>query len=205
MSKLIMVRHGDTEAGSGLRYWGQSDVELSTLGLRQAENLRNRLATQKIDVIYTSNLQRATVTARTIASRHQVDIINCAELDEVNFGKIEGLTFDEVNRLYPEVAQTWVNRSLNLSFPEGENFDQFNNRVSQFLSRLEKHTPEEAILVVAHAGPLRLLLCHILGLELRHWRQFRLDFASLTILETYPQGAIISLLNDVSHLTEKGG
>ncbi|MEE8598638.1 MAG: alpha-ribazole phosphatase [Dehalococcoidales bacterium] len=201
MSKLILVRHGDTEAGSNLRYWGQTDVKLSAVGLRQAESLRNRLATQKIDAIYTSNLMRASVTAKTIASEHQLDVTTCTELNEVNFGKVEGLTFDEVSQLYPEVAQTWVSRSLSLSFPDGEDFDKFNNRVSKFLSRLEKHAPEEAILIVAHAGPLRILLCHILGLELCHWRQFRLDLASLSIVETYSQGAIVSLLNDVSHLT----
>jgi alpha-ribazole phosphatase len=194
------VRHGDTESGSALRYWGQSDVKLSGAGLRQAERLRDRLATEKIDAIYTSNLQRASVTAKVIASNHQSNVITCDELNEVNFGKIEGLTFDEVSRLYPEVAQAWVSRSLSLEFPDGENFDKFNNRVSKFLSRLEKHTPEETILIVAHAGPLRLLVCHLLGLELRHWRQFRLDLASLSIVETYSQGAILNLLNEVSHL-----
>jgi len=200
LSKLLLVRHGDTESGSALRYWGQSDVKLSGAGLRQAERLRDRLATEKIDAIYTSNLQRASVTAKVIASNHQSNVITCDELNEVNFGKIEGLTFDEVSRLYPEVAQAWVSRSLSLEFPDGENFDKFNNRVSKFLSRLEKHTPEETILIVAHAGPLRLLVCHLLGLELRHWRQFRLDLASLSIVETYSQGAILNLLNEVSHL-----
>jgi len=200
LSKLLLVRHGDTESGSALRYWGQSDVKLSAVGLRQAERLRDRLATEKIDAIYTSNLQRASVTAKVIASNHQSNVITCDELNEVNFGKVEGLTFDEVSRLYPEVAQTWVSRSLSLEFPDGENFNKFNNRVSKFLSRLEKHAPEETILIVAHAGPLRLLVCHLLSLELRHWRQFRLDLASLSIVETYPQGAILNLLNDVSHL-----
>ena len=200
MSKLLLVRHGDTESGSALRYWGQSDVKLSGAGLGQAERLRDRLATEKIDAIYTSNLQRASVTAKVIASKHQSNVITCDELNEVNFGKIEGLTFDEVSRLYSEVAQAWVSRSLGLEFPDGENFDKFNNRVSKFLSTLEKHTPEETILIVAHAGPLRLLVCHLLGLELRHWRQFRLDLASLSIVETYSQGAILNLLNEVSHL-----
>ena len=200
MSKLLLVRHGDTESGSTLRYWGQSDVKLSAVGLKQAERLRDRLATEKIDAIYTSNLQRASVTAKVIASNHQSNVITCDELNEVNFGKVEGLTFDEVSRLYPEVAKLWVSRSLSLEFPDGENFEKFNNRVSKFLSRLEKHALEETILVVAHAGPLRLLVCHLLGLELRHWRQFRLDLASLSIVETYSQGAILNLLNDVSHL-----
>ncbi|MBE9482685.1 MAG: alpha-ribazole phosphatase [Chloroflexi bacterium] len=200
MSRLFLVRHGDTESGSTLRYWGQSDVKLSTVGLRQAESLRTRLATERIDAIYTSNLRRASVTAETIASRHQLDIVRCDELNEVDFGKVEGLTFDEVSRFYPEVAKTWVSRSLSLEFPDGENFEKFNNRVSKFLSRLDKHTLEETILIVAHAGPLRLLVCHLLGLELRYWRQFRLDLASLSIIETYSQQAMLSLLNGVSHL-----
>ncbi len=200
MSKLLLVRHGDTESGSTLRYWGQSDVKLSAVGLRQAERLSDRLATERIDAIYTSYLQRALVTAKVIASKHQANVITCPELNEVNFGKIEGLTFDEVSQLYPEVAKLWVSRSLSLEFPEGENFDKLNNRVSKFLSRLDKHAPEETILIVAHAGPLRLLVCHLLGLELRHWRQFRLDLASLSIVETYSQGVILNLLNDVSHL-----
>lgn len=200
MSRLFLVRHGETESGSTLRYWGQSDVKLSTLGLRQAERLCSRLVTEKFDAIYTSNLRRASVTAEIIAAGHQLDIVNCAELNEVNFGKVEGLTFDEVSRFYPEVAKTWVSRSLSLEFPDGENFEKFNSRVSKFLIRLGKHTPEETILIVAHAGPLRLLVCHLLGLDLRHWRQFRLDLASLSIIETYSEQAMLSLLNGVSHL-----
>ena len=200
MSKLLLVRHGDTESGSTLRYWGQSDVKLSAVGLRQAERLRNRLATEKIDAIYTSYLSRASVTAKTIAAEHQLDVVGCDELNEVNFGKVEGLTFDEVSRFYPEVAKTWVSQSLSLEFPDGENFDKFNSRVSKFLSRLDKHTSEETILIVAHAGPLRLLICHLLGIDLRHWRQFRLDLASLSIIETYSRQVILGMLNDVSHL-----
>jgi len=201
LSKLLLVRHGDTESGSTLRYWGQSDVKLSAVGLRQAERLRNRLATEKIDAIYTSYLSRASVTAKTIAAEHQLDVVGCDELNEVNFGKVEGLTFDEVSRFYSEVAKTWVSQSLSLEFPDGENFDKFNSRVSKFLSRLDKHTSEETILIVAHAGPLRLLICHLLGIDLRHWRQFRLDLASLSIIETYSRQVILSMLNDVSHLT----
>lgn len=200
MSKLLLVRHGDTKLNSAERFWGRTDVELSAAGMRQAERLRDRLAAQKIDVIYTSNLSRAAVTAKIIASRHQPDIITCAELREINFGKFEGLTFKEINQLYPEATELWSNWSLTLKFPEGESANELNNRVSKFLNRLEKHTPEETILIVAHSAPLRLLICHLLGIELRHWRQFRLDLASLSIMETYPQGAILNLLNDVSHL-----
>ena len=200
MSKLLLVRHGDTVLNSAQRFWGQTDVELSAAGLRQAERLRHRLAEQRIDVVYSSDLQRALVTARTIASGHQLEVIICPELRETNFGECEGLTFEEIIQLYPDMAEWWANWSLQLRFPGGERADEVNTRVTGFLDRLKKHAPEETILIVAHSAPLRMMICHLLGMELWHWRQFRLGLASLSILETYQQGAIISLLNDTSHL-----
>jgi len=162
--------------------------------------LRDRLATEKIDAIYTSNLRRASVTAEIIASRHQLGVTICAELHEINFGKIEGLTFKEISQLHPELAKAWPTRNLTFRFPAGESIGELNDRVTKFLDRLEKYAPEETVLIVAHSGPLRLLICHLLRIEPWHWRQFRTDLASLSILETYPQGAILNSLNDVSHL-----
>lgn len=200
MSRLLLVRHGETELNSAQRYWGRTDVKLSAAGLRQVERLRDLLAAEKIDAVYSSQLSRARVTAETIISGHSLEIVTCPELQEVNFGKLEGLTFAEVSQLYPEVTRLWIERDPGLRYPDGESIREFNRRVSQFLSRLEKHTPEETLLVVAHSGSLRVLICHLLGVEVEHWRQFRLDLASLSILETYPQGAIINQLNDVCHL-----
>ena len=197
------MRHGNTELNSAERYWGHTDVRLSAVGIRQAERLRHRLATEKMDAIYSSDLSRASVTAEIIASGRHSEVITCAELREINFGELEGLTFAEVSRLYPEVAKLWVERSPKLKYPGGESIEEFSNRVSQFLSRLEKHTPQETILIVAHSASLRILVSYLMGLELRHWRQLRLDLASLSVLDTYPQGAILNLLNDTSHLREK--
>ena len=200
MARLFLVRHGDTELNSRERYWGHSDVKLGAAGLKQAEKLRDRLVTEKIDAIYSSDLERASLTAKIIASRHQLDVITCAELQEINFGKVEGLTFDEIIRLYPELTELWTSWSRQLKFPDGESVDELNCRVSKFLGRLEKHAPDETILIVAHAGPLRLLVCHLLGIEPQRWREIRLKLASLSIVETSPQGTVLSLLNDVSHL-----
>ena len=200
MSKLFLVRHGDTTLNSAERYWGETDVELSADGLRQAERLRDRLAAERLDFVYSSDLQRAFVTAKTIASGHQLEVITCPELKEINFGEFEGLTFDEISQNYPEMVKLWTEWSLQVRFPGGESVDELNQRVTRFLERLETHSEKETVLIVAHSAPLRLLICHLLGIELRHWRQFCLNLASLSILETYPQGAIISLLNDTSHL-----
>ncbi len=200
MSRFILVRHGDTKLNSRERFWGHSDVELSAAGVAQAEKLRDHLAAEKISAIYSSELQRALLTAEIIASRHQVDIITYAELKETNFGKIEGLTFTEVSRHYPELTELWATWSLELRFPDGESVGELNCRVSKFRDGLKKHGPDETVLIVAHAGPLRLLVCLLLELELHHWRQISIGLASLSIVETYPQGAVLSLLNDNCHL-----
>ena len=200
MSKLFLIRHGDTESNSAERYWGNTDVKLSDAGLRQAERLRDHLATERIDAVYSSDLNRALATAVTIASNHRLDITICAELREMNFGELEGLTFDEISQRYPKVTELWLKRSPKLRCPGGESLEEFNIRVSQFMDKLENHAPQEGIVIVAHSGSLRSLLCLLLGIGMERRWQFRLDLASLTILETYPQGAILSLLNDVSHL-----
>ncbi len=200
MSRLLLVRHGETELNSSERFWGHTDVALSAAGLRQAEQLCHRLATEKIDITYSSNLKRASLTAETIASRHKPEIIICPELREIDFGQLEGLTFDEICQLYPKMAELWTNWDLQTKFPGGESVDELDTRVSKFLDRLQKHAPEETILIVAHSAPLRLLICHLLKIELWHWRQLRLGLASLSIVETYPQEALLTLLNDVGHL-----
>ena len=200
MSKLLLARHGDTRLNSARMFVGHTDAELSALGRRQVKRLRDRLAAERIDVIYSSDLKRAVATAETIASRHHLDVITCPELREINYGKVEGLTFEEIQRLYPDVAELCLEWNLQLEFPDGESFDEFKQRVSKFLDRLKQHTPEQTILIVAHGGPLRLMVCHLLGIELWHWRQIHIDLASLSIVDTYPEVAIISLLNDTSHL-----
>jgi alpha-ribazole phosphatase len=203
LSRLLLVRHGDTELNSGERYWGYTDVKLSLAGIRQAERLRDHLAMEQIDVVYSSDLRRALRTAETIASRHNLKVITCPELREINFGQLEGLTFEQVSQLHPEVTRLWIERSPKLKYPGGESLEELNNRVSSFVRRLENHAEQETILTVAHSGVLRTLVCQLLGMELRQRWQMRLNLASLTVVETYPQSAILCLLNDVCHLVNR--
>lgn len=203
MSHLLLVRHGNTKLNSAERFWGQTDVELNDAGVEQAQHLRDRLADQKIAAIYASDLKRAVRTAEIIACAHEVKIATCAELREINFGHVEGLTFEEIKQRYPELTESWLSWSLSMRFPGGESVDELDTRVRRFLTHLEKHNDDEVVLIVAHSASLRLLVCHLLGVDPQHWRQFRLDLASLSILDTYPQGAILNLLNDISHLDRR--
>jgi alpha-ribazole phosphatase len=140
------------------------------------------------------------VTAEIIDSMHGLSVTPCPELREIDFGQLEGLTFDEIEERFPDVAILWKKRTLKLSFPGGETVARFNRRVSRFAKRLDAHAPGDTVVVIAHNGTLRTLICRLMGLGLERRWQFRLDLASLSIVETYPPGGILRLLNDVSHL-----
>jgi alpha-ribazole phosphatase len=205
LAKLLLVRHGETERNSSQRYWGRTDVGLGAIGLRQAEQVRDRLATEKIDHIYSSIMQRALTTARTIASIHHLPVESCPELNEVDFGDAEGLNYTEIHSRFPEVSRMWMERSTDLAYPHGESLAQLEARVVEFRKRLLKHADGETVLIVAHAGILRSLICQLLKLELCHRWNFRVDLASLSIVETYPDINILALFNDTSHLTDRIG
>jgi alpha-ribazole phosphatase len=142
-------------------------------------------------------------TARTLASIHRLKVISCSELREIDFGKIEGLNFEEVHARFPEISQMWIKHDPALAYPEGESLPQMEKRIAEFRARLANHAANDTILLVAHSGVLRSLICQLLNMDNIHRWNLRIDLASLSIVETYPETAILSLLNDTSHLTDR--
>lgn len=199
MSKLLLVRHAKTKQGHR-RYCGHSQIGLDPEGIVQARMLRDHLAREEIAAIYSSDLNRARLTAQIIASLHPTEVVLCPEIRELDFGEIEGMTFEEVNKCCPEAVRLWSSGDLDATAPDGESLRQLASRVQLFAARLRSHSPEETILIVAHSGPLRVLLCTWLGIDLERSWQIRLDPASVSLVETYPEGTIVCFLNNTSHL-----
>ncbi|MBA7666788.1 Phosphoserine phosphatase 1 [subsurface metagenome] len=202
MAKILLVRHAQTKLHQADRFWGSTDIALSDIGIRQSEQLRDRLAEEKISAVYTSTLSRARTTADIIVAKRKINTTASDELNECNFGYIEGMTFDEIQRLYPELAAELLDWKT-VAFPGGESLEDLDKRVLSFMDRLTGHKEKETVLIVSHGGPLRLLICHLLGLGLEHWLRFRVEHASLSIVETYKQGNVLTLLNDTSHLKNR--
>ncbi|MCX7911837.1 MAG: histidine phosphatase family protein [Dehalococcoidales bacterium] len=200
MARLLLVRHGNTQPRSGAHFWGSTDIPLGDEGIHQAGRLRQRLEGEKLVAIYSSPLRRARSTAEIIASAHGVEVTPCTELSECNFGFAEGLTFAEIRRIYPDLADRLETDATGAKFPGGESFADFNRRIRKFLPLIERHGQKDTVLVVAHAGTIRLIICNLLGLGIEHWYKIRIDLASLSIVETYSLQGILSLLNDTSHL-----
>jgi broad specificity phosphatase PhoE len=193
VTRLILVRHAETGCEGRMEGW--TDAPLNDTGLLQVEHLSRHLADLEYASVYSSDLQRARQTAAPLVGDRP--LIVKAELREMNFGQWENRTFRDISSQYPEESRRWQADPVNSAPPEGETLNQVANRVC---SLLEAIRPEVSALIVGHQGSLRALICRLLGMPLEyHWR-VRLDHASITIFDTYPEGAILSRLNDCSHL-----
>jgi len=199
MARLLLVRHGKTE-GESNRYYGHTSIGLSQEGVKQVEMLRDRFAFQNLNMIYSSDLKRAFDTAEIIAAAHKLKVIPRSDLRELDVGELAGMTFEEMKERYHGTVKLLSGQDPDISAPGGESLRQMSVRIKRFVAEVQEQPLERMLLVVAHGGSLKVLLCLFLGVSLEHWWQFRLDPASLTVVETYSEGSVLCLLNDTSHL-----
>jgi len=201
MIRLILIRHGQTAWNAQKRYQGQSDVPLDQTGLAQANALATHFAEDRPDAIYSSDLQRARNTAEVIASAAGLQISMDVRLRESAFGSWEGMTYSEIQERWPEEYKAWQNDPLTWFPPGGETLEQVTGRLSSFMSDLhvnhtrQNHT-QQKIMVVAHGGSLRALICHAMKLPSHTFWRMSLDSGSVSELRLYSDTAVLTLFND---------
>jgi alpha-ribazole phosphatase len=198
--RLIVVRHGETVYNAQRRFTGQSDVPLNSLGERQALILSDCLTTENLDAIVTSDLERTRVTARAIALRHGLALQEDSDLRELAFGEWEGYTYDEVLARDANHAALWRADPSKYAPPGGETVAQLRDRCARALKSWQTQYPEASVLWVTHGGLIGVLLCHILGIDLKRRWQFSHDNASISEIRIYGDRAIIVRLNETAHL-----
>jgi alpha-ribazole phosphatase len=193
--RLFLVRHGETAWNATARLQGQRDMPLSAAGRQQAMALARALATQPVQAVYSSDLQRAKETAHRIATTHGLSVQYEAQWREMAFGCWEGLTWAELQQRDPIALAAWQADPFHLAPPEGETLAQVSDRVQAAFTHLIASHHTHTVVLVSHGGPLRLLLCVGLGLPAQaHWR-FLLDPGSLSELHMDEQGAVLCRLN----------
>lgn len=198
--RLIVVRHGETIYNAQARYTGQSDVPLSGLGQRQVAMLGEYLATEQLDVIVASDLERTRITAMAIARYHTLPVQEDADLREVALGAWEGSTYAEVRDRDAALVARWRTDATTYAPPGGETIVQLRDRVVRALKRWQTRYPEASVLWATHGGLIGVLLCHVLDIDLNRRWQFRHDNASITEIQLNDNRAIIVHLNETTHL-----
>ena len=136
MTKLILVRHGETEWNDSARFQGQTDIPLNARGRAQAAQVAQRLLRETIAAIYSSDLSRALDTAREIAREHNLAVNVSEQLREASFGSWEGLSFDEVRVKFPQEAEGWIHDPVMIRPHDGETREAIVSRVRSALHRL---------------------------------------------------------------------
>jgi alpha-ribazole phosphatase len=198
--RLLLIRHGETDWNAASRFQGQYNVPLNPRGRQQAAALAERLVGETIQALYASDLQRAWETAQPIAAGAGLAATREPRCREMSFGDWEGLTYGDIERRNPDALRAWQADPSRFPPPQGETLTQVVNRVREAYGDLLRRHAAHTVALVAHGGPLRLLLCLALGLpHRRHW-QWRLDPGSLSELYVDDQGAVLMRLNDTHHL-----
>ena len=198
---LYLLRHGETAGDGQRRYLGQQDIPLSETGRRQAQWWRQELAAIPFSGVYCSDLQRCRETARIIAGHRPVTLNVVTQLRELHLGQWEGLPMSEVKERMPDL---WHERGRNLdSFrpPAGESFSDLKNRVIPVLDAIIKNR-EDNTLIVAHAGVNRVILCHTLGLPLRHLFRLGQDHSAMNIIDLSKEQPRVLTMNITPSLKE---
>jgi broad specificity phosphatase PhoE len=200
MTRILFARHGETDWNREGRWQGHSDRPLNAAGRAQAEALARRLAMERIDALYTSDLLRASQTADVVARATGLEPIATPGLREVDVGELAGLDRADAAQRYPDWYTRWRDGAVE-SYPGGERFCDLRDRALAALDRIaDRHAGGTAV-AVCHNGIVHALVLHVLGLEAHHRRRIAAGAnCSLTILERHRRRTVLVALNDAGHL-----
>lgn len=200
-TRMLLLRHGQTELSVERRYSGRGNPALTEFGCRQADAAARYLGSiGGISAVVASPLQRAYDTAAAAAKALGLDVTVDDDLTETDFGAWEGLTFAEAAQRDPDVHRRWLH-DTSVEPPGGESFDAVADRVGRACNRIIADHGDTTVLVVSHVTPIKTVLR--LALDAGEGILFRLhlDLASLSIAEFYGDGAsAVRLVNQTSYL-----
>ncbi|AXH94212.1 bifunctional RNase H/acid phosphatase [Micromonospora aurantiaca] len=204
-TRLILVRHGETERTVQKRYSGRGDVPLTERGRAQARATAARVAAlaPSVAAVVSSPLSRCTATAEAVAAqvgnppvRTDDDLIEC------DFGVWEGHTFAEVREGWAAELDAWL-ASTRVAPPRGESFVTVAERTGRAVDRLRSAYPGETVVVVSHVSPIKLVLRDALAAGDAFLHRLYLDTAGISVLDLYPDGGVaVRSVNDTSHLAD---
>ncbi|WP_078326502.1 bifunctional RNase H/acid phosphatase [Mycobacteroides salmoniphilum] len=201
-TRMLLLRHGQTELSVQRRYSGRGNPELTELGRDQAARAARYLASRGgIVAVISSPLGRAKQTATAAAEALGVPLTVDDDLIETDFGKWEGLTFSEASERDPQLHAQWLS-DTSVTPPEGESFDTVHHRVRRARNRIIAEYGDATVLVVSHVTPIKTLLRLALDAGPSLLYRLHLDLAALSIAEFYSDGpASVRLVNETSYLT----
>ena len=190
-TRLLLLRHARIAARYVGRLIGASDLPLDPAGEAQARSVAQRVRRWAPQACYCSPLERCRQTASAAAPDlpPQMDM----DLREIDFGEWERRTFAEAAGDNPSLVDRWAAFSPEFAFPGGESLRGFLSRVQSAAQRLAQ-AEALTVLAVTHGGVVRTMLCHLLGLEARHYLAFDVPYAALAVIDLFDGKGVLAAL-----------
>jgi 2,3-bisphosphoglycerate-dependent phosphoglycerate mutase len=201
-TRLVLVRHGQSTWNREHRIQGQLDPPLSEEGRRQAALLAARLAGRRFAGFYASDLKRAFETAEVLGSVLGQRPEPLSSVREIFLGEWEGFQTEDIANRYPEAWASWVDEPDWDVVPGGEGAAAFDARVGAALEDVLRRHPHGEVLVVTHGGVIQMALHRIVGRQSRGLFPFKIQNASVTLIEQRDGRMVIAGVNDIAHLED---
>lgn len=196
LSRVYLIRHGQINGYENFPVYGHTDVDLTETGILQMEKMAERLRLVEFKAIYSSDLKRSATGARLLACSHDAPLYFLPELREIYFGDWEGLTLSQIQKRFPEELKKRQADLVNYTIPGGgETVGHFSERINQCFERILAEQKENDLLIVAHGGVNRVILCNALGLDLTRIFNIHQDYGCLNIIDYFPDSTLVRLVN----------
>ncbi|MBI4634645.1 MAG: histidine phosphatase family protein [Deltaproteobacteria bacterium] len=201
-SKVLLIRHGETDTKYRGCFIGSTDIPLSPEGRLQSSLLAGPLRREAAVRYISSPSLRTCETAQCALAWNPIAPDLDPDIREVDFGAWEGKTFEEITASDPEAVAGWASYRPDFAFPGGEAIADFTKRVQKAGERIAAD-PAETVVVFTHAGITRAMICHYLGLDARNYLYFDVKPASVTTIMVHNGRGVLTGLNDLCHLEDR--
>ena len=201
-TRFIVVRHGETRWNIERRVQGSGDSPLTDAGLAQADAIGRRLARERFDVLISSDLGRARQTAERVAHHCGLAIRTDPRLQERNFGAGEGMTYEEIDRAFPDVFSRDRDSNPDVVIPRGESRRQFHERVKAAFEALAREFDGKRVCVITHGGVLATLYRIIHGIPVAHAHRVTISNASYNAVAFDADAWTLEAWDETDHLPD---
>jgi alpha-ribazole phosphatase/probable phosphoglycerate mutase len=195
VTRLILIRHADPADEARGRCYGSLDVGLSAAGAARADRLAVGLASVPLAAIYTSPRLRAVRTAEAIAAPRGLEPVTEDGMRELDFGRLEGRTYEEIAASHPELYRRWMETPTEVAFPGGESYAELRVRVLRAVAEIRLRHPDGAAAVVSHGGPLRVLLAEALAMPAATIFRIEQAYGAVNVIEWIDGFPLVRLVN----------
>ncbi len=195
-TRLYLIRHGEVVGHDEFRYNGHHDVDITERGVEQMDRLARVLRDREIKALYSSNLTRTMRGAEIIGRALGLRPRAMAAFRELHLGRWEGLTRAEAIERYPEDEGFTFQDLATDKIEGGETLTELGGRVLPALGHIIEENQGNSICLVAHGGVNRVILCDVLGMDIKRFFSIEQDYGCLNIIDYFPDGvAVVKLLN----------